>query len=123
MCINLELRTRGPCGAALARSRTARQIDLSGRIVVFENLKNTGQPGLQALASRLVKRVEAKIFPVRRAGVTAVLEWAYASSSSSSSFSSALSAELKSKKLTATCVAITTTVTIAAAARITATTT
>ncbi len=53
--------------AALARSRTARQIDLSGRVVVFENLKNTGQPGSQALASRLVKRVEAKIFPVRRA--------------------------------------------------------
>ena len=38
-CINPELRTRGPCGAALARSRTARQIDLSGRVVVFESLK------------------------------------------------------------------------------------
>ena len=35
----LELRTRGPCGAALARSRTARQVDLSGRVVVFESLK------------------------------------------------------------------------------------
>jgi hypothetical protein len=29
----------GPRGAALARSRTARQIDLSGRVVVFESLK------------------------------------------------------------------------------------
>ena len=58
-------------------------------------------------------------FPMQRAGMTAVLEWAYASSS----FSSALSAKLTSKKLTATCVAITTTVTTAAAARITATTT
>ena len=39
LCVNLELRTGGPCGAALARSRTARQIDLSGRAVVFESLK------------------------------------------------------------------------------------
>ncbi len=29
----------GPRGAALARSRTARQIDKSGRVVVFESLK------------------------------------------------------------------------------------
>ena len=29
----------GPCGAALARSRTSQQIDLSGRVVVFESLK------------------------------------------------------------------------------------
>jgi hypothetical protein len=35
----LELHTRGPRGAALARSRTARQIDPSGRIAVFESLK------------------------------------------------------------------------------------
>ena len=34
-----ELCTRGPCGAVLAMSRTARQIDLSGRVVVFESLK------------------------------------------------------------------------------------
>jgi hypothetical protein len=33
------LRTGGPRGAALARSRTAQHIDLSGRIVVFESLK------------------------------------------------------------------------------------
>ena len=39
MCINRELRTGGPRGATLARSRTARQIDLSGRVVVFESLK------------------------------------------------------------------------------------
>ncbi len=39
MCINRELRTRGPRGAALARSRTSQQIDLSGRVVVFESLK------------------------------------------------------------------------------------
>ena len=30
---------RSPCGAVLARSRTAWQIDLSGRVVVFESLK------------------------------------------------------------------------------------
>ena len=42
-CKNLELRTRGPNGAALARSRTARQIDLSGRVVVFESLKKGGR--------------------------------------------------------------------------------
>ena len=34
-----DLRTGGPRGATLARSRTARQIDLSGRVVVFESLK------------------------------------------------------------------------------------
>ena len=39
MCINRELRTGAPRGAALARSRTSQQVDLSGRVVVFENLK------------------------------------------------------------------------------------
>ena len=39
MCINLKFRTRGPCGATLAIGRTAQQIDLSGRAVVFESLK------------------------------------------------------------------------------------
>ena len=39
MYTNLEFRTRGPCGATLAIGRTAQQIDLSGRAVVFESLK------------------------------------------------------------------------------------
>ena len=49
LCINLELRTGGPCGAALARSRTARQIDLSGRVVVFESLKKRRRGVFQAV--------------------------------------------------------------------------
>ncbi len=34
-----ELHTRGLCGETLAMSRTSQQIDLSGRVVVFESLK------------------------------------------------------------------------------------
>ena len=34
-----DLRTRALCGAALAMGRTARQVGLSGRVVMFESLK------------------------------------------------------------------------------------
>jgi hypothetical protein len=42
-CGNHELRTGGLCGAALAMALTARQINLSGRVVVSESLKKGGR--------------------------------------------------------------------------------